>query len=198
MIDPWAPYLRSMIHVPPCRDDPAVQKFLAAHFMDFRPDHASAYLSAEKVFAVACDGRRSPLATAYSSGSIDGDPHPVRLGAGRAGRPPRRRCRPAYRAGPDRDPAPIREALENTTSFFVSGLGSGAYSANLFAGTRLRLEPAAPVRRGGVADLGHGRAASARLRRHAPAHHRQFGAPVAPRKFPGSIAENEVLVKTWP
>jgi hypothetical protein len=45
----------------------------------------------------------------------------------------------------------------------------------------LGLQPAAPVRRRGVADVSHGRTAELRRGRHSPAHHGQFavGAGVA-------------------
>src|ERR1700737_4743987 len=66
-------------------------------------------------------------------------------------------------------------STNHTTSFFlVSGFGSGAYSAKAVGrdqATVFRLEPAAPVRRGGVADIGDGIAAGSWRRWHAPAHH---------------------------
>ena len=40
--------------------------------------------------------------------------------------------------------------------------------------TIFRLQPAAPVRRGSVADIGDGKTASARRRRHSPAHYGEF------------------------
>ena len=71
----------------------------------------------------------------------------------------------------------IVERNHTTSFFFVCGFGSGAYSAELLAGTKasvLGLEPAAPVRRGSVADIGDRRATHLRRRRHPPTHHRHF------------------------
>jgi hypothetical protein len=75
----------------------------------------------------------------------------------------------------------------------LSGVGSGAYSAKLFAGTRQRFSGFSqprPVRRGRVADVGDRRPACARRRRHAQTHHDQFGLVaafgVATRREPGS------------
>src|SRR5216683_569835 len=68
-------------------------------------------------------------------------------------------------------------ANQTTSFFFVSGFGSGAYSAKLFAGTKQRFSGFNRPRQwgeGGVADISDGMTASARGRRHSPAHHDQF------------------------
>ena len=65
----------------------------------------------------------------------------------------------------------------HTTSFLpVAGLGSGAYSAKLLAGTRQRFSGFSQSRQWGcaVANIGDGKAAGPRWWRHAPAHHDQF------------------------
>ena len=73
----------------------------------------------------------------------------------------------------------------HTTSLLpVAGLGSGAYSAKLLAGTRQRFSGFSKPRQCGgcgVADVRDGETAAA-WRRHAPAHHEHFalGAGVTP------------------
>jgi hypothetical protein len=65
-------------------------------------------------------------------------------------------------------------SANHTTSFFlVSGFVFGE-AVGRDKAVVLRLEPAAPVRRRRVADVGDRRPACARWRRHAPSHHAQL------------------------
>jgi hypothetical protein len=83
--------------------------------------------------------------------------------------------RPAQRVSPGRGDHGISHAI-NATSRLVVTRRAAAWLRRVFReavcrdqATIFRLQPAAPVRRSGVADIGDGITASARRRRHSPA-----------------------------
>ena len=80
-------------------------------------------------------------------------------------------------------------ANQATSFFFVSGFGSGAYSAKLLKGTRHRFSGFSQPRQSGddVQDVGDRWTARARRWRHGPPHHRQFGARVGIADHGGGV-----------